>query len=378
MVSYRFIEPLDVLFLRGNRLFGDPGSFGESLMPPWPSVAAGAIRSLMLASDGVDPGAFAAGQSPHPSLGTPAEPGAFTLSEFLLARRTSCGVETFHTPPADLLICDEPNTGQSGGEGTLRVQRLRPTRPYKGLSSSAQLPLLPVAAQRTQLKPASNWWLTQAAWYAYLSGEVPAESGLVHGSALWTTEARVGVGLDEARRSASEGKLFSSRAVAMRPGVGFLAGVRGAEPPAEGTLRFGGDGRAASLRTVEHHPPADFERIAAAGRCRLVLTSPGIFQRGWLPEGTGEDHRLTLPGLRARLSCAAVPRTGWVSGFDLPRRMPKPAQRVVPPGSVYWLEDLESSAQALSDLVDGGLWCTSAPNPSRRAEGFNRCTFAAY
>ena len=31
-----FIEPLDVLVLRGNKLFGDPGSYGESLVPPWP------------------------------------------------------------------------------------------------------------------------------------------------------------------------------------------------------------------------------------------------------------------------------------------------------------------------------------------------------
>ena len=44
-----FIEPLDVLFLRGNQLFGEPGSHGEALMPPWPSVAAGALRTRMLA-----------------------------------------------------------------------------------------------------------------------------------------------------------------------------------------------------------------------------------------------------------------------------------------------------------------------------------------
>ena len=35
-IEYRFIEPLDVLFLRGNQLFGDPGSYGECLVPPWP------------------------------------------------------------------------------------------------------------------------------------------------------------------------------------------------------------------------------------------------------------------------------------------------------------------------------------------------------
>ena len=29
-----FIEPLDVLILRGNKLFADAGSHGEALMPP--------------------------------------------------------------------------------------------------------------------------------------------------------------------------------------------------------------------------------------------------------------------------------------------------------------------------------------------------------
>ena len=40
-IETRFIEPLDVLFLRGNKLFGDPGSHGESLVPPWPSLTTG-------------------------------------------------------------------------------------------------------------------------------------------------------------------------------------------------------------------------------------------------------------------------------------------------------------------------------------------------
>ena len=57
-----FIEPLDVLFLRGNKLFGDPGSFGEAMIPPWPSVAAGALRSRMLADAGIDLAAFARGE----------------------------------------------------------------------------------------------------------------------------------------------------------------------------------------------------------------------------------------------------------------------------------------------------------------------------
>ena len=97
-----FIEPLDVLVLRANKLFGDPGSYGESLVPPWPSVAAGAIRSAVLAREG-DAFAFARGEWSHPALGTPSEPGPFTVTAFHLARRGD-RVEPLFEPPADIVI----------------------------------------------------------------------------------------------------------------------------------------------------------------------------------------------------------------------------------------------------------------------------------
>ena len=86
-----FIEPLDVLFLRGNQLFGEPGSYGEALMPPWPSVAAGALRTRILADDGFDLAAFAADEKPHPHLGTPQAPGSFVLQAFCVARKLQGG-----------------------------------------------------------------------------------------------------------------------------------------------------------------------------------------------------------------------------------------------------------------------------------------------
>jgi CRISPR-associated protein Cmr3 len=88
----RFIEPLNVLFLRGNKLFGDPGSYGEALIPPWPSAAAGALRSRLLADAGVDLAAFARGDIDHPELGTSRRPGPFTVTAFHLARRATDGV----------------------------------------------------------------------------------------------------------------------------------------------------------------------------------------------------------------------------------------------------------------------------------------------
>ena len=372
--TYRFIEPLDVLFLRGNKLFGDPGSHAESLVPPWPSVAAGALRSLMLTTDGFDPAAFARGEQPHPSLGTPTAPGSFTVTAFDLARRDAQGrVETLHALPADLVASRDETSG------ALRLTRIQPIPPTPGLVSSAPLPFWPMLPQRKRGKPVSGLWLTHGGWADHLAGRTPNADQLVASANLWAVDARIGVGLDPATRRADDGKLFTTQAVAMRPGVGFLAAVASAEPPRKGMLRLGGDGRGASLSSVEHRPDqTDLQAIARARRCRIVLTTPGLFAEGWRLPFVDAGLMWKAPGIRGRLVCAAVPRAETVSGWDLARREPKPAERAAPPGSVYWIDDLEATPDALRKLADRGLWPEADQNASRRAEGFNRFTFAIY
>ncbi len=378
-----FAEPLDVLFLRGNRLFGAAGSYGESLVPPWPSVAAGALRSRMLVDAGIDPAAFARGQSPHPSLGTPDRPGSFVLAAFHLARRHADGrIEALWAPPADLAI-GESDAGQS------TLTRIHPVALHPDLATSAALPKLPVLAQATRGKPAGGYWLGSSGWERYLSGKTPAATDLVASADLWRMDERIGIGLDAGKRSAADGQLFSMQAIALRKrehhadaegcDVGFALGILGAEPPSDGLLRLGGDGRGAALHASSSQlPRPDHAAIAASGRCRIVLTSPGIFADGWRLPGCDADGRFELRGVRARLVSAAVPHHDIVSGWDLARHQPKTAQHVAPTGSVYWLEDLDASPAALDKLAAAGLWSEPCDDAVRRAEGFNRFTFAAY
>ncbi len=368
--TFRFIEPLDVLFLRGNKLFGDPGSHGESLVPPWPSVAAGALRSLMLAADGIDTAAFARGAYAHPTLGTPAEPGPFAITGFDLARRGPGGlIETLHALPADLLL--------AAGDDGKTLTRLRPATPAAGLASSAPLAQWPVLAQSSRTKAIGGHWLTQSGWASYQAGQMPAADQLVPAAALWRLDARVGVGLDAATGRAADGKLFTVQAVAFEQGVGFLATLRGAQPPCAGMLRFGGDGRGAALHAADHAPAApDWEAISRARRCRIVLTTPGLFAQGWMLPGVDAERRFALQGITGRLVCAAVPRAEVVSGWDLARARPKPAERASPIGSVYWLDDLSATPEQLRKLAEHGLWTDTNQNAVRRAEGFNRFTFA--
>jgi CRISPR-associated protein Cmr3 len=429
-----FIEPLDVLFLRGNKLFGDPGSYGESLVPPWPSVAAGALRSRMLADDRSDFNAFARGEVTHPTLGMPTEPGSFSVAAFHLARRFADGrVELLFAPPADLVIGESdgspvvrsltPNAIEirnplPPGEGRVRAngsnvstalpQALSAPGPHpnpspagEGLNStqlaikaciqsSFPLALLPVLAETKRSKSAGGYWLSEAGWKKYLAGETPAAADLVKSSALWAIDHRVGVGLDAEQRRAADGKLFSVQAVAMKKAehgagfdVGFLAAISGADLPKGGLLRLGGDGRAAALHdTAVTLPETDYTAIAQHRRCRIVLTTPGIFAEGWLPTGvTRQDDgslHFALHGVRGRLVCAAVPRFDTISGWDLAEHKPKPAQRVAPIGSVYWLDELDATAESLGKLAAAGLWGEPCEDAVRRAEGFNRFAFAAY
>lgn len=371
-ITSHFIEPLDVLFLRGNQLFGEPGSYGEALMPPWPSVAAGALRSRILADAGVDLAAFAAGRISHPQLGNPSEPGSFVLHAFQVARRLNGKVELLMPLPADLVVEAEDNKVQ-------RVTALHPTALHAAIATSSPLNCVPVLAQPERSKAASGWWLCQHGWGSYLAGKVPTAQDLIHSSQLWRFDERVGVGLDEGTRSAADGKLFTTRAIALAEGVGFVAAVAGADVPENGGLRFGGDGRAASLHGAAIiWPQADYTALAQAKRCRIVLTSPGIFAGGWQLPSMGDENRITLPGLTARVVAAAVSRADTVSGWNLATRAPKAAQKTVAAGSVYWLDDLNTTPEALDKLAAHGLWLHPCEDTQRRAEGFNRFSFAAY
>ena len=87
---------------------------------------------------------------------------------------------------------------------------------------------------------------------------------------------------------------------------------------------------------------------------------------------------LSLRGEHRFVPAAAVSRADTVSGWDLATRQPKPAQKAAATGSVYWLDQLEATPEALGKLAAHGLWGQPCEDAQRRAEGFNRFSFAPY
>ena len=373
-----FIEPLDVLILRGNKLFADAGSHGEALMPPWPSVAAGALRSRMLTDADIDALAFADGKATlgaalAPVLGSVERPGAFRIVHFGLARRSTTAApatcELLLPMPADISVNDDG-----------LAHALQPTQLYSSLKSSYPLALTPTLLQPNVGKPKSGLWLTAAGLAAWQRGEAlhAPQQHWVSTADLWAVESRLGIALEAGRNIAAQGQLYTSEVIALKPEVGFVVRVAGTDGllPSSGLLRFGGDGHAASLSACTAPlPHANHDAITRSGRFRLMLTSPGIFLEGWRLPGTDSAGRWHFHGASARLASATLPRLETLSGWDIARRRPKPAVRAVATGSVYWLDDFQGEPAALEALTHLGIPSADA---SRRAEGFNNCLLAEW
>ncbi len=387
MTTNLFLEPLDVLYLRGNRLFQGAGAHGEALMPPWPSLAAGAIRSRMLADAEVDFESFAGGSLiDNPgidhALGTPEKPGAFRVSNFVLARGGSramrpneASVELCVPLPADVVITD----GEGLGNATYLIPSELP------LKTSAVLPMVPALRTVSPGKPVSGLWLNCNGWSAYLKGKPIEKDHLLRSSELWGLDPRLGIALDRTSGTTDTGMLYTVETVGLCDDVGFLVRIDGADGllPNSNLLRLGGDGRGSTTKVVKvEWPEPNWERVEQERRFRVVLATPGIFPDGWQLPGCTADGWWSGPqGVRAKLVTATVSRASVVSGWDLVSRQPKAALRTAPVGSVYWFENLEGGTVGLRKLADEGLWPCMIDNDidlARRAEGFNNIYIAAW
>jgi CRISPR-associated protein Cmr3 len=382
MTQYYGIRPLDSLMIRGNRSFGAAGEHGESQMPPWLSLFAGAIRAAMLGGDSEALRNFGPGRKQVEGqlgevLGTPELPGSFRLAWSSFALKINKDEWSPAIPlPADL-----------SADENLHVYGIEPQPLPAGVSAGHRLPMVPLLRCSTQFKPVSGRWLTGKNLELYTGGSIPQDTRETRD--FYLPETRVGIGLNHRAHSAEDGLIYSTEAVGLCEMAGFLVGIDGLGKnhreilPKHGFLRLGGDGKAAKYEHAS--APSLFQSfpnqaIERDKRFRLVMTSPGIFAQGWLPNGiqaSGVEFRLQAAGVSARLVCAAMGRHDVVSGWDIANWKPKPAERVVPSGSVYWFDQLEGEAGKLANWVADGVWGDN-PDNQRQAEGFNRAMLAAW
>lgn len=369
-----FIQPVDVLFLRGNKLFGGPGDHGETLMPPWPSVFTGAICSRMLADSDLLGKAAAMGDGAVALIGELA--GNLTLDLVSIADAEK--KELYFPAPADIVL-------EKGKDNNTKPHIVKPINPaaLSGCATSS-----PVAApvgirSATPVKPDSGWWLTLEGMKRHLAGEQIGKEHLFRTDSLWKSDPRLGIVLDPASRTADKGRIYTSDTVAMSKNIGFVTSFlhEKGNLPTTGLVRLGGDGRSAEVSSFNNVPIDLGKPQAGWKKFRMVLSAPCPSPDGWLPPGvSGAEaggYMLEAAGLRARLYSAAVTRHEVISGWDVAKHAPKPAQRMIPAGSVYWFEVEQGDSGALEGIWRDGLLAGISDNEyaGRRREGFGRVWF---
>ncbi|MFN3414195.1 MAG: type III-B CRISPR module-associated Cmr3 family protein [Thermoanaerobaculum sp.] len=413
MTAYLFLKPLDVLFFRGNEAFGDTGQHGEALMPPWPSVFSGALRSAILAADPQTELALfsektreedVVSQTIRRVIGTPRKPGRFRISFVSLGTKD----EIFLPAPGDLLVWEHgnaarqsvddrecPRTGRSlrgedenaaDGRAVTTQRRLKPLERSRVTFKSEGSEVFPfsfpselshvVAGKLPKGKPASGWWLKQKGLEAYLRGETPEPGDFIHWSKLWREDFRLGIARSRESYTAEEGRIYTTVGVALAANVGFVVGVEGVEDeqlPRAGVVRLGGDGRGAELLPWEGRLP-DIQ--PSSEEWLALCVTPCVSPLGWKPPGVREQGGELFLG-NARLVGCSVARAQVVSGWDLAAHQPKPAQPAIPPGSVFYFKGPKPETPPFVAGLEAWLASEKEPKPAeyvwrqRLAEGFN-------
>lgn len=334
------LEPRDGFACRDGRGWSAAGR-AHALDLPWPSTIRGALRTAY--------GRELEGREGRPFTKNKKEwvdrTDVVRLGTTLLvhARHGGSGWERFWPKPADAV-------GYEDGE----LHRLDP--------EPADLPTLGrdedpareglwrprLSDPRKPLKLPALW--PDGAFCDWLAGKPVLGSAL---DATPTLESRLQthVGIDPATLTAREEILFSENVVETFGRHGRWAFALEVELPEEASPRLatlGGDRRLAELAPVDRglfEPPAELLAAFRAGSkgLRLVLVTPARFEAGWLPDGfeaKDGEYRGTLPEIAGELvlRAAFVDRPIAVSGWDLAAGAPKRTDRMVPPGSVYFLE----------------------------------------
>lgn len=370
------VQPRDPLIFRDGKSFSaTPGARAHSLPFPYPSTLAGGVRT-QAGRDGT--GWFDPGQDLERLL-------QFAVQGPLLAQVNEGGeVSDWLLPaPSDCLIV---KTGDKGGGKRLWIRPV--TLPFgttnlpEGLTPVS---VTPVVKNKPHGKAPHFWsWGALVKWLIAPTNDSQPVDLPSLGIENLVRESRVHVSIDPETETACEGLLFQTvglefnvcpsddpsdeeKALSvlqrytlvvetdadLSPGVGFLGGERRIVH----WMR--------SDRELPACPAAIRQHVLAHRHCRLMLTTPALFDAGYLP--TWLQH--VIPNLQIEVEAAAVRRYRAISGWDVEKGRAKPSRRVAPAGSVYFLS-LHGDAEAVEQFIDSVWMKTVSDNEQDRRDGF--------
>lgn len=349
--TFRII-PKDPVIARDGRPFGN-GSRMHSLDWPRASTVAGSFRTMVgkESKEGFD-------QSLISRLKAMKVHGPLPL------KSEEKGSYLFFPAPRDVLI------RQGEKEDDREVFVLRPGEVEKGCGTDLGFASLPVMDPEPgdSFKPSAvpAFWRSDlmTSWLLGKSRQIPKDGKQVMD--LPHKEDRVNVAIDPDTGASLEGMLFSTTALDLRQeGLSLSIKVETEELkdslPSEGLHHpMGGERRLARWVKSEDHKlwncPEEvrgaLKKLAPGDGIRMILATPAVFDKGWLPGWLDDQKQGIIPGTSVKVQLVSTSTGRWepLSGWSYETRSPKPLYRMVPSGSVYFFKLLEGSPEDLANV----------------------------
>lgn len=323
------LDALDTLFFRD----GKPFSMGEEtwangLFPPPLSVVYGALRTAYFSKH--------IGELKHAN-----EEGDPTLKLAINFSAYHGEGKYFYPCPLDIVQRKERKSKREPEFSLLELVERQ-----ADCCSSLYGVDLPMQLQSQEQVEESSGLIDEISLNEYLqSSSVPPS--LLNIDSFLKEEPKVGIGRNDRTGASDEGMLYRvgmKRMHRLRLAVGY-SGLNISGP----LVRLGGEGKSVSVSELTEKPNVqEPEPSQKTGDFfKLYLATPAIFKEGWRPAPE------TVPG--AKLVAAVIGKPLYIGGFDMKpkngqRSHPKPMQRAVPAGSVYYYKGTaEVQENSISD-----------------------------
>lgn len=370
-----FIEPTEPLLFRTGRPF-DAGenNFAESIFPPTPETLQGAVRAAIATHWKPNLSLEEAFDDPELTnlIGVYTEYQRFRVAGIALGRRkASQQVELLYPMPANILQEEDGNKRQ-----VRLIPRTAEQSIQTNLLDDMQLlyPRLSLSDIQGKLEPMRGWLTEQGLYTALWTNKDIAEDDIIHDNEMYTRELRMGLGMNNQKKTTEEGLLYSVEMIRMNHKVnwpytyGFVVDVRiatsaetrsttsgsyieGREAqkmlhlPDQGWITLGGERRAAYFEVIQ--PSSTSSQLVSSQKSGhlLYLASPAAFDNGWQPKLWPQTLKKPIAAAITRYQSVG----GWLLNPGNSGGKNKSVRRCVPAGSIYFFDTPVSLNQPLTD-----------------------------
>lgn len=199
------------------------------------------------------------------------------------------------------------------------------------------------APPNTKLKQGETLWITCEGLQKILHNDILSSEDCISQRELWILEPRLGLERNALTHAPKEGLLYSPQYVRMQKDVELTMEVEGVPEnwKLPDLIPFGGESRAACLRTIDTLPlpEAPSEAIKKSKKLTVTLLTPLLLQtnqNGLLLHPQPGEPFPNMPGTEIVSACVGKPiRFGGWNSLD---NKPLPLTPFLPAGSTWFLK----------------------------------------